>query len=313
MKKNLFQIGISILFIGILISQFDFSVSLKDIQRFIKPAYIFMAFIVYACSYIIKAQRLFILVKLNAPLKIYFAITSLHNLWNNILPSRIGELSYVLLIKKHLGLSAGAGLSHLFIMRYLELFISLIILFIAVLLNKNPSHPIYYNRYYLSCILLLIFLMGLLFLIFKKPSKKILLRMISFIGIKKDLLINIIEDFFNIFNQFYLKFILLLSVYTVVGTFILYLTNHILFIMFGFPFSFYDTIIVSSFMILTFLFPLQGIGGFGTYESVLTLGFYILGIQKDVAIICALILHIIGYVYFLLLGLLGYILLMQKK
>ena len=85
----------------------------------------------------------------------------------------------------------------------------------------------------------------------------------------------------------------------------LYSINYILITAININLYFFAVLLGSTFALFTTILPIQGIGGFGTYEGGWTVGFIAVGLTKEVAITSGFIMHIVGIVYFLILGVYG--------
>jgi len=60
----------------------------------IDALYLIAGFVLYACSYLFRALRFHILLNREVGMKNLFSIVCVHNMANNILPARTGELSF---------------------------------------------------------------------------------------------------------------------------------------------------------------------------------------------------------------------------
>ena len=101
MKKLLAKISaviISVVLVAILLSQ----INLRDITTTltsIDPIYLVIGFVLYIFTYFFRALRFYILLNNKVSIKHLFSIVCVHNMANNIMPARTGEISYVYLLK----------------------------------------------------------------------------------------------------------------------------------------------------------------------------------------------------------------------
>ena len=103
----------------------------------INPAYLLAGFALYTCSYLFRAWRFRILLDDKVTMKDLFHIECVHNMMNNLLPARTGELSYIYLLKKVPNRTTGEGLATLVVARIFDFIALAILFFAAVILIKN--------------------------------------------------------------------------------------------------------------------------------------------------------------------------------
>ena len=92
----------------------------------------------------------------------------------------------------------------------------------------------------------------------------------------------------------------------------LYSVNYTLIIAIGIDMTFWAVLFASTFAIITTILPVQGIGGFGTMEGGLAIGFIAFGISKETAICSGFVYHILFCIFFTILGLYGILMLKLK-
>lgn len=114
---GLLSLGLAVL----LLKQVD----LADFQQRmaqVNPLWLLTALAIYLLMNIFRALRYRALLgQDDLPLQKLVAITLYHNLWVRLLPFKIGELSYILLMRRHFGHSVAQGVSSLTVARLLEL------------------------------------------------------------------------------------------------------------------------------------------------------------------------------------------------
>jgi len=74
----------------------DLVATLKSIE----PGYVLLGLGAYASCYLFRALRFYVLLNREVRVADLFAIVCVHNMVNDILPARSGELSYIYLLKK---------------------------------------------------------------------------------------------------------------------------------------------------------------------------------------------------------------------
>ena len=125
MKRYIISIAASAAILGILL----YFVPLEDVRQIplqIGPIGIAVGIALYILSYLIVSLRWRLLFRdicperTNLRLGDLVAVTALHNFINNFLPARAGDVSVVYLAKKHLGVSAPGGMTSLILARAMD-------------------------------------------------------------------------------------------------------------------------------------------------------------------------------------------------
>lgn len=231
---------------------------------------------------------------------------------NNLLPARTGELSYVYLLKKVNSRTTGEGVATLVVSRIFD-FIALPILFFAAILFVKDIPGIIKDALWMIALFLLIlfFVLGM-----------VLYRGRSFINLINTIMKSIhIEK--NRISVYCLKkgfetadSLEKINVKNIIGPMITfsiliwgfnYLIVYLLIVGMNIQLSLLIVILGCTFTLLTTVLPIQGIGGFGSTEAVWTLVFVPLGMSLDDAIISGFCYHIIIILYFIVLGIYGWI------
>lgn len=94
MKKliaKLLAVIITVILVALLLSQINLS-DITTTLTSIDPIYIITGFILYLSSYFFRALRFHILLNNKVSIKHLFSIVCVHNMANNILPARTGEV-----------------------------------------------------------------------------------------------------------------------------------------------------------------------------------------------------------------------------
>jgi uncharacterized protein (TIRG00374 family) len=279
---------ITIILVAILLSQVEIGDVVSTLAD-IDPIYVIIGFILYTCSYFFRALR--------------------HNMVNNILPARTGELSYIYLLKKLHNKKTGEGIATLFVARVFD-FISISLLFLvsAFMMHELPKmiiKSVWVIALFLG--LIAIFLIALLF--FGKPFLNLVKTFFErFKWNKKhfaDYLLRKGEETVESFEKIKMsgKIMIIALILNSFGIWLfLYSLNYILVRAMGINLSYFEVVFASTFAVFTTILPIQGIGGFGTLESGWTVGFIAVGVTKEVAISSGFGFHIILWLYFVILG-----------
>ena len=311
MKDKLAKISAVVITISlgaILFSQIKIADIVVTLASF-DPVYLIIGFAFYACSYFFRAMRFHILLIRKVRLRDLFNIVCVHNMLNNILPARTGELSYIYLLKKSHNKKAGEGIATLFVARVFDFItISLLFLVSAFMLQDLPERVI--NVVWVIALFLgsiTIFLIALLY--FGKSFLNLVKKFFEMFKWDKkyfaDYLLRkgeeTVESFEKIKNSG--KITVISLILTSLGIWLfLYSLNYIIVRGMNIYLSYSEVLFASTFAVFTMVLPIQGIGGFGTLECGWTVGFIAVGLTKEVAISSGFGFHIILWIYFLILG-----------
>ena len=299
---------ITIILVAILLSQVEIGDVVSTLAD-IDPIHVIIGFILYACSYYFRALRFHILLNKEVRLRDLFNIVCVHNMVNNILPARTGELSYIYLLKKLHNKKTGEGIATLFVARVFD-FISISLLFLvsAFMMHELPK-MIIKSVWVIALFfgLIAIFLIALL-LFGKSFLNLVKIFFERFNWDKKhfaDYLLRKGEETVESFEKIKIsgKILIIVLILNSFGIWLLlYSLNYILVRAMDINLSYFEVVFASTFAVFTTILPIQGIGGFGTLESGWTVGFIAVGVTKEVAISSGFGFHIILWLYFVILG-----------
>ena len=299
---------ITISLAALLLSQIQIADIITTLVR-VDPWCLIVGFVFYTCSYFLRALRFHILLNRKVRLRDLFNIVCVHNMMNNILPARTGELSYIYLLKKLHNKKTGEGIATLFVARVFD-FITISLLFIgsAFMLRDLPEISmklVWVIALFLGTIS--IFLIALLY--FGKSFFKSVGRFCErFHWAKRyfvDYLLRKGEETVECSEKIKTsgKVIVIALILNSFGIWLsVYSLNYILVSAMNINLSYCSIVFASTFAVFTTFLPIQGIGGFGTLESGWTVGFIAVGVTKEVAISSGFGYHIILWLYFLILG-----------
>lgn len=287
-------------------------------------AYVFT----YTISIIVRAYRYKILI---ASEKITLWDLSLvavvRNLFVDLIPARLGSLSYIYLIVKYFKFPFEIGVSTFLVCFIFDLISLAPILLIAILgiVLSEVSIPVHTMLIASVLFFVIVLIIGLylseliaLFLRFYnsllKSSGKGDSRIFLYIGDKLELTRKAVIDIKGqgVYSvTFLLSLLLRLLKY---GS--LYFLLHSLLSSRGYGFS---DLSFSKFVIgiagaeLSSNLPIHGLAGIGTWPAAWALTFHLLGFDKQISIISGLGLHLITQVYEYILGISGILFLILKK
>ncbi|MFA6363349.1 lysylphosphatidylglycerol synthase transmembrane domain-containing protein [Methanoregula sp.] len=301
---------LTIILVALLLTQ----VSLKDVITTltqINPLYLLAGFVLYTCTYFFRAWRFHVLLNNEVSLGELFNIECVHNMMNNLLPARTGELSYVYLLKKKNNRTTGDGLATLLVARILDFIGLAIIFFVSILLIKDVP-GIIRNALWLIALFTIVVLVILAVLLFTGRAVLAFLQKIAGrFHIENNRVINYLlkkgNETVESLEKIQIKkgglFLIVLSL-LIWG--LNYVMVYLLITGMNVQFPFLLVTVGCTFILLTTLLPIQGLGGFGTTETVWTLVFVPLGMSLNDAIISGFCYHIILIFYFIILGIYGW-------
>lgn len=235
-------------------------------------------------------------------------ITSVHNMLNNLLPARSGELSYIYLMKKRVDLRGSEGVATLLVARIMD-FIAIFSYFIlaSLFILKIKSTPILIA---ISCVFIVFLLLFLFYLQNMIDVVVLMLERTSSPGAsirstmaEKGRAVSASIKAMSGGGQ-YLKSFALTALIWGLRNFMLYF----IVISMDIRIEFWEIVFAATAMFVMVSLPIQGLAGFGTLEAGWAAGFILVGLDKEVAISTGFAFHIILLAYTVTLGFLGYFL-----
>lgn len=315
----IFSLIISIGLIWLLLSRIELNEFLTTLQKIHYPGLLF--FILFSLSASgFRAWRYKVLL---APYSISWfnilLVTFIRNVFVDLLPARIGSLSYVYLINRRLNFPFTTAAST-FILAFIFDFITLSpILIIAILVvglgSTLVSSPI------LLLLVAVFFLFTLLFLhylpffielsvnIFKSISKLFKLDNKKWVGTAAEKLLDVNIELKEIRRRgrywpvFLISVVLRLTKYgAIISLLWALLYSH------GFSLpelNFFKVVLGVTGAEFTSILPIKGIGGFGTWESAWAFTFQLLNFKQNLAIITGLGVHLISNFFEYIIGIIS--------
>jgi len=295
---------ITILLVGILISQVNIE-KIAKILSGVNPAYLAIGLILYALAYLLRTTRFYVLLNKEIGLRDLFAVVCLHNLANNLLPARIGELSFVYLLKKYHNRNIGEGIANLILARLFDGIAVSLLFLVSTLFVTLPEFTVVgvISTFLLFTILFVVILLkedtiNLLKTCLRKVASRNT-KSIRYILTKVEETLDAFEKarFDNLPLTFALSVCIWLTLYSVV---------FVLLLAMGSDLGFFDVVFASTFALLTTILPIQGIAGFGTIEGGWIVGFMLIGLTKELAISTGFVFHTLILAYSVILGFYGF-------
>jgi uncharacterized protein (TIRG00374 family) len=315
LKKQLTKLSaivVTVVLVAILLSQ----ISIGDIARTlasIEPIYLIICFVLYIFSYFFRALRFHILLNNKVSIKHLFSIVCVHNLANNILPARTGEVSYVYLVKKLYNIPAGEGIATLIVARVFDFITISSLFFISVVFIENLPPIIAKAIWFVAGLLILMLTILFSFLYFNKKFMDVSGGIVNRMGVKNRRWVlylsrkaketvqsfNEIKSQRTIVTAFLASIGIWTSIYSV--TFSLLEGMHL-------QLGFLEMVLAFTFLTAINTLPLRSVAGFGTTEGAWTLVLMGLNIPMTTAIATGFGMHILRLGYIIIFGFFGLVL-----
>ena len=262
---KLLSAGFGLILISWLLSQIEWSQAV-DTVRHIPLSLLLLAFVCYGGSFYLRAVRFKLLLPGLRPSDSLFSIILVHYTALNIIPARLGELSYVYLVNKVYNVPTGLSISSLVLARIFDQ-IAISLLFLLSTFFVNISSPWMRTITLLVTVLLFIVVFLLILLLLYKDQcaswlKRIVQRMNldRYRPFQRGLMEidNVVAALADLPRTQVLGAIfgLSLCIWTAIFS-----VNFLLFQAFHVPLSYIEIVLASTFMILLTLLPIQVLSG----------------------------------------------------
>jgi uncharacterized protein (TIRG00374 family) len=273
--------------------------------------FLIAAFISYLALNRLRACRFYLLLRK----KIGFAemndISYAHNFINNILPSRIGEASYLYYVRKSGRVGLGNNLASLFWARILDTLMVIVLTLISLIFIA--ASVAYFKQAFFLTLAGLAVTAGLflLFIFGERQIRWLLNGFFALFKLNHSVLGNKILLKFQEAASFAVQMrerrLLASTLFlTVLIWLMIFFRVWLIAQGFGLEFNFWQAIFVGGLPALASIAPFYTIGNFGIFEGSAALGLVILGFNKELAISFSFILHASGILMAALPGLKSY-------
>lgn len=318
MKKKWISLVLSVFLTVVLLAVLFFNISPSEVLEALSAVslhFVLLAAVAHLFAYLMRNLLLSLFFRDVNSLGYWYllCIHFIHNFYVHIVPASLGELSYPILLKKHI--SINKSLSVIVIVRLITMLVLFAFFVIAVfiLFDINSDIGLQSGKLIVAALL---FLATVVILIFYKTWLRYLQKIAFF-----ERLIHKISNFLQRLKAEGYKlrkapFALEALLYSILN--IMALAVFYIFILrgIGLRLSVFEVLFVSSINITMMILPIKSIGGFGTTEGAWTLGLILLGIDKTLAIQAAFAIHIFGLINVIVLfglGFLGRWLIVKKQ
>ena len=290
-------------------------VDFGELLRRISASNLLAALFAYLALNVFRAIRFYILLdKGDTPLRILLPITFYHNGLVRVLPFKLGELSYIVLLRSRLNYSMEEGVSSLFGARILELLI-IVLVFASGILFSGGQFAQRDSLMLTIAVIFIISAVGLYFAgelirfllgIFQRILAVFIQRKIRWIAVIQSKLLELAGEFDRIRHPRLFVSALFVSCFTYTSSF---MTNYILLRAVGVDVELPIMVAMISFGMFGAALPFPSVGGFGVVEGVWVLALtQFAAYPGPEAIAIGFILHGFQIIAAVLYGLVGYLL-----
>lgn len=300
-----------IVLIGWLLAQLDWRVTI-DILHDVPPSSLLLGSLCYALSFYLRALRFRMLFPHETQVKLLFPIVLVHYTALNIIPARLGEISYVYLLKKVNNLSIGYSLSTLLIARVFDQLAISLLFFAAGFFVDLPGNWLKPVIAGVGIFLVTLFIAFIVLLVYKRKGLLLLERILQMLKLERSPVVQrVLKELHgtvDALDQIRLKWkaisllVMSLSIWLSIFT-----VNYFVLQAFGVHLSYIEIIMTSTCIILLGLLPIQILSGFGVRQATWTVLAQALTIPKNIAITSAFGSHIVCTLFLVLLGMYGFV------
>jgi len=256
---------------------------------------------VYLASYALRTLRFRRLVTSQpVAFRPLMGVTSLHGMFNYLLPGRTGEVSYPLLVKRHLGLTLTESTATLVAARFFDFATIGLFLPVVVVVFRDALPGWMVGAAIAFCALVYAGLAAMV-LVLRRPPAPAPCGAGVLAGARRAWH-GLVEALRAIWRRgqyaplWALSIAIWLCVYTMFYCIVVAL---------GFPTTLFEMVVVSVILLPVTLIPVQGLANVGTHEVAWIAAFSLFGHPLDVALTVAVSTHFVQLAYVLALGALG--------
>ena len=302
---------------GYLLSQIELT-QLVDAAVSMDPTYLWMFTILLLLGTVARAIRFWLLLGKSVSVSLLVLITMSRNLFIDLLPARLGELSYVYLLTKRGGKATEDGLASVFLAILFDLIALAPLLLLAILIVGSGSNT---SRTLLATSAIILGLAGFFVMRLVVPvgnwaTKRIAMNERSSWFEKFIKLVNrTVEALREVQHRKIFVQVLLVSMVVRLCKFGSYYFL-VLAIMtpLGYPpaaLGFFRVFLGVVSAELAAALPISGLGGFGTFEAAWTLSFSQLGFSTEHAVMSGILAHAVSQIVEYVLGIIALAYLMR--
>ena len=277
-----------------------------------------ISFCFYIVFAIIRGVRIAYLLGSKNYLKSY-AISGIYVLSCALFPGGIGEAALPFYVKKYMDIPLSKGTAVLLTTRFFDiLFVIFFFMYslFAIHLSYSNFHVVLSGVFFVILIFFIIFFIifsNSLRFFFINKLKKIFIKKRKFLTPFADKFIIYIENIDKELKDIGLKKKDMLLLLTLIARLSVYASFFFLLKSLNLNITISQVIFVSTFITLMLIIPLQGLGGFGSYEIWTTMALVIVGVNKNNALSASIPTQLLTFIFGILEGIIGYILLINAN
>lgn len=295
--------------------QFGSHTNLLGLLKSINPIIVILAFLLYFLTLLVKALRFRFILKNKISIKRLLSIVSIHSFWNNVLPFRSGELTYLYMVNEEKEVSNGENVISLLLARVFDLLTVLIFFLVSgfFIFHRN-SDVLASVSLVLAVSILAASVAILLVVIFYQHKLSDFFSGPSFKNLFLNKIARIMSETFQALNQ--INNIRRLIIFTGLSFSVWILDALFIWVILlsaGFKFLFVEAIFIGIFPALVSLIPINLIGNFGVFEGAVIGGLILLNVDIKNAFDLSIILHTQTILFSLLLFLCAFLYRRIKK
>ena len=267
-----------------------------------------------------KTLRFHLLLNIHLPITRLFSIIALHTFWTNILPMRAGDVSYVYLLKSREQVSGTKSVASLMVASVLDILVLLVLIVsLAVYFIPSIESTIFYISFIIIPSFGIFMILGVISIALVAPKSCVTIaEQIAFACQRSRFspLIWIADKFTQVIHELTdISFNLRLfgiSAYSIVIVGIRFGMQCYLVSAMGMNLRMLEIVFALAFTAFCNMFPIQSFGGFGAVEAPWTWALTSLGALKSDAITAGFSLHLIIIPYCVVMGLYGFVTLVNR-
>lgn len=281
------------------------------IEKIFKIEWYFIAptLLLYLAVNLLRVERFFILLGGGFPRRELLSIVFLQNFWNVVLPLRLGELSYVYLLRQSRRILLPQIIASLAGSRLFDVLGLTLLFFVSLLFGGASALP--QGFFAAMAAVLFVVLLAASALIFGEEKLSFLFDRLASTG-SHPLRSRIAVGGKNFLSSlsalrkgriFSRTFILSLSIWGIT-----FVTGALLLLGVGVRRPFGELLFVYAFPMALSLTPLHTFGGFGSYEGSVVAGLSFLGVGVSDAVAASILLHLFELMFVILFAVVGWVL-----
>ncbi len=274
------------------------------------------AFGCYLVSVTLRSVRWSLLIRSRSisPFEL-FPITCMHNLYNNLLPARTGEVSFVYLVRRYFGVESAEGIAVLVTARVLD-FLVICSYLSLLLLFASEGMAVHSAAVFVVSGGVAVLLVAVLLHIDRvsRLALRLVERVFATTGVSRNRLGGlalhkggqVVAHLGLVAGRRGLLVPLLLSFASETCIFAMYAS---ILAGMGLALPFPRVAVGVSFAECSSILPVYSLAGFGTIELAWTLGFVLMGLSRSDSVVSGFTSHLVIVAFFLTLGGIGWLLL----